>query len=382
MALHETKTDFSMSLTGKRTSVFTATAAIVCLSIFCISHTMIDTSVDGDLQDVVSVTDGLGDESSCIQCHSQATEFADTGHAKTLRRASSLDSKSLLSMLAEAEGAIAENTEIAERNGKLVAMTRSDDTQHELELDWCFGSGTHACTWVSTMPDSHGNTDVLEFRWTWFASTKGFALTPGQPKSKGDSCVSALGLLFDGPKARRCFSCHSTVLPVTHSQFDETKIRPGVTCQRCHGPREKHIQTDGAFHSPEWGPTDRMEAVRRCAVCHRLPEEKSPEEIVPDNPEIVRFQPMGLMQSACFLSSEMRCTTCHDPHRPMGQQDSGGIWQCIQCHNPEVATHTLCGLSKNDNCLDCHMPKVEVGFPVRFTDHWIRVRTPASETEQ
>lgn len=354
---------------------------MVSLAYWGINRSKTNSSNNTTLSDIVSSTDGWGDESSCVDCHVQGTEFSDTGHARTLRPATDSSSMSLLAQLGNNGAAIAEGTSIVERDGKLVAVARSDTTEHQLELDWRFGSGTHACTWVSTIPDSHGNTDVLEFRWTWFASIGEFAITPGQPKMKGSSSIAAHGLLFDGPKARRCFSCHSTVLPVTHGQIDETRIRPGVTCQRCHGPREEHIQTQGAFHPPEWGPTNRMEAVRRCAVCHRLPEEKSPEEIVPDNKEIVRFQPMGLTQSACFLSSEMRCTTCHDPHKSMSNQDSGGIWQCIQCHNPEISAHTLCGLRRDDQCLDCHMPKIDVGFPVRFTDHWIRVRSSDSEME-
>lgn len=195
-ALHETKTDFKMSLTGQRISVLAAAAAVVCLAFLSISRSLIDTSVDANLQDIVSVTNGWGDESSCIDCHIQAEEFADTGHARTLRPASSFDSASLLAQLGATEAAIAENTEIIEQNGKQVAITRSDEIQHQLELDWCFGSGTHACTWVSTILDSHGNTDVLKYRWTWFASTRAFATTPGQPKMKGESSVSAHGLLL------------------------------------------------------------------------------------------------------------------------------------------------------------------------------------------
>ena len=35
-----------------------------------------------------------------------------------------------------------------------------------------------------------------------------------------------------------------------------------------------------------------------------------------DNPRIARFQPVGLMQSACYTRSEgaLSCVNCHDPH--------------------------------------------------------------------
>ena len=371
-----------MSPSRIRISLFTAAMAVVFLSVLWLSSLTGSSSIDAEILDIVSTSDGWADESSCIQCHTQAETFSETGHANTLRPASSPASQALLEQLVSSDAARHEETKIIQRDGAPTAVTRSNDIQHELKLDWCFGSGTHACTWASTIPDSHGNTDVLEFRFTWFASQHGFELTPGQPETKGGSPVSALGLLFDGARARRCFSCHATVLPVAHGRLDESRIKPGVTCQRCHGPREKHVQSEGEFHPPAWGATDRMEAVNRCAVCHRLPEEKTVEEIVMGNPDIVRFQPMGLTQSPCFLSSKMRCTTCHDPHKKMAEQNSTGIWQCVQCHDPETDNHTLCGMGRRDDCLTCHMPKVDVGFPVKFTDHWIRIRSPDGEVER
>ncbi|MEZ6122260.1 MAG: multiheme c-type cytochrome [Planctomycetaceae bacterium] len=332
--------------------------------------------------DVISQTGGWADESSCAECHNQSDEFSKTGHANTLRRAETPASRALLSKLSECEAALAEGTRVIDEGDQLIAETSPDAVLHRLKLDWCFGSGMHATTWVSTLPDSHGNTDTLEYRWTWFTSLQGFAVTPGQPAQRGDSSVSVHGLLFDGSKARRCFSCHSTVLPVSSGQIEEDGIHPGVTCQRCHGPREEHVRSEGEIHPVGWTTSDRMESVRRCAVCHRLPEERPAADIRPDNPAIVRFQPMGLQQSACFLKSEMRCTTCHDPHRPMDAQDSAGIWQCLQCHNPEDDTHTLCGLGRNDDCLRCHMPAVQMEFPVKFTDHWIRVLKQPAESLQ
>ena len=281
--------------------------------------------------DSVAVRGGLADESSCVECHAEAEEFFQTGHANTLRRANDPKSLVLLRQLLNYHDAASEGTSIKEKSGSVIAVNRTLDVERRLHLDWCFGSGTHACTWVATMPDSFGNTDALEFRWSWFEEKHGFDLTPGQPKEPGKSAASAQGLFFDGPKARRCFSCHATHVPVFEGCIEDEGILPGVTCQRCHGPRQQHVLSGGDVHPKNWRIQDRMEAVSRCAVCHRLPEEREPEAIVADNPDIVRFQPMGLMQSKCFVNSDMRCTTCHDPHRTMKSQDAGGIWQCIQC---------------------------------------------------
>lgn len=332
-----------------------------------------DLAIDATTADIVTATTGWADESSCIDCHDQATDFLKTGHARTLHPASSAFSRDRLLQLNDFPKAQEDGITIVAADDQVTAVSDQGDYQRQLRLDWCFGSGTHACTWVSTLPDSRGNTDLLEFRFSWFAQHHGFDITPGQSPQAGVSAVTSLGVLFDGPKAQRCFSCHATVVPTVHGQIQEAGIRPGVMCQRCHGPRAQHVASEGEYHPPAWQIKDRMDSVLRCAVCHRLAEEKAAEDIYPGNPDIVRFQPIGLMRSPCFLNSDMSCTTCHNPHQTLAQQDSQGIWQCIQCHDAAQIDHTTCAAKHTDGCLNCHMPKVRMEFPVRFTDHWIRV---------
>lgn len=326
--------------------------------------------------DAVSNSAGFADESSCVACHTQADSFHQTGHAQTLHRAADPFSRSRLeSFQTEVELSHAFDLEISD--GVAMAITRDDGMERRVELDWCFGSGIHAHTWTSTLSDARGATDLLEFRWTWFDSLDGFAVTPGQSSKPPPGSIVSMGVQFDGPKAERCFSCHATTVPMIDGRIDESEIRPGVTCQRCHGPMADHVASAGERLGSGWKPSDtidRMEAVQRCGVCHRMPEERDPHEIRAGNLDIVRFQPMGLLQSRCFLESQMTCTTCHDPHRPLDNQDSQGIWQCVQCHSPEHVDHTLCKAGMSDNCLDCHMPSLKMEFPVSFTDHWIRIK--------
>lgn len=333
-------------------------------------------AVDHSAADIVTLEHGWADESKCIDCHDQATDFHQTGHARTLHRASDPFSKSRLLELNQFAPAAEEGISIHSHDELLVAVSDRKEFTRQLQLGWCFGSGTHACTWAATLPDSLGNSDLLEFRYSWFAQKDGFGITPGQPDHPGQSAVVSFGLLFDGPKAQRCFSCHATVVPNHDGRIHEDGIQPGVMCQRCHGPRQQHVATEGAHHPDGWKIADRMDSVLRCAVCHRLAEEKDPAEIYAGNPDIVRFQPIGLMRSPCFLKSDMSCTTCHDPHQTMEQQDSRGIWQCVQCHDPEQVEHATCAAGHRDRCFECHMPQVQMEFPVAFTDHWIRVIDP------
>ncbi len=321
----------------------------------------------------VSSHQGWADESSCIDCHQQAESFSKTGHAQTLICATHPSSRELLAQMAADPRVLDEQTVIEVSPEAVLVRTSQAGTTTRVELDWCFGSGHHARTWTSILPDSSGATDQLEFRWSCYRDDV-VDVTPGQPREPGPGHFGKLGVLFDGPKAFRCFACHSSYLPERSGAIDQDQLIPGIGCQRCHGPRQSHVLSQGEVSDPLWQPADRLDAVNRCAQCHRRADELTPEEITTANTAIVRFQPVGLVQSACFQHSEMSCTTCHDPHTPAAEQDMQGIWQCIQCHSPENSEHVLCADGQSDDCLSCHMPAVQMDAPLRFTDHWIRIR--------
>lgn len=327
----------------------------------------------GNTDDLIGASAGWADESRCVDCHEQALEFHRTGHANTLLPASDQDSLELLRELAGSPIGTREQVAVSADDGQVRLHRTSDGITSSVTLDWCVGSGAHARTWISTLPDALGSTDLLELRWTWFRSGEDFVSTPGHPEFTGNGAIARMGLLFDGPRAWRCFSCHATRLPEADGAIGESQIAAGVTCQRCHGPRARHVASEGNYHDPAWVAGDRDESVAKCAQCHRRPDEFDAAEVRPDNPDIVRFQPVGLLQSRCFTESQMTCTTCHDPHRPMSEQDSRNIRQCVQCHDPEIDRHTLCAASMTERCLECHMPAVEAVPGLPFTDHWIRV---------
>ncbi|MFG0335248.1 MAG: multiheme c-type cytochrome, partial [Maioricimonas sp. JB049] len=307
---------------------------------------------------------GLADESRCVECHVEAESFGETGHARTLSRASSPASLDLLRQFAASSQAAAENLTLETYAGGVRVVGKTGGVRRELDLDWCFGSGHHARTWVGLLKDSWGSTDQVEFRWSWYDAIDGFALTPGHPTDADGGYFATLGLLFDHPKTRRCFACHATSMSLHEGRLDTEAILPGVTCQRCHGPRADHVASEGEVRSTPLSSLDQQESVDRCAQCHRRADELETERIVPDNPELARFQPVGLTQSRCFTQSEMTCVTCHDPHLPLEAQDSLGIWQCIQCHDSAVADHTTCAAGQTTGCIRCHMPKVQGENPL------------------
>jgi len=68
----------------------------------------------------------------------------------------------------------------------------------------------------------------------------------------------------------------------------------------------------------------------------------------------------------------IRCTTCHDPHGQINTNLASYDAKCAACHS--TALHTkVCSVAK-DNCVTCHMPKIDLpGAHHKFTDHQIRI---------
>ena len=99
-----------------------------------------------------------------------------------------------------------------------------------------------------------------------------------------------------------------------------------------------------------------------------------------------------LARSTCFQKSELACADCHNPHKREKGQMALFSKRCMQCHkNTDCGMHdqTVKGLTLEDNCVDCHMPKREsenmrmnlagenVFPPLR--DHFIRVDQDATQ---
>jgi hypothetical protein len=96
-------------------------------------------------------------------------------------------------------------------------------------------------------------------------------------------------------------------------------------------------------------------------------------EIRIDNAALVRHQPVGLMQSACFRKGDgkLSCSTCHDPHARSSTDRVAYNANCLACHS--APRQAACPVSSLDGCVDCHMPRRDVGRGMMMSDHWIRI---------
>jgi hypothetical protein len=190
----------------------------------------------------------------------------------------------------------------------------------------------------------------------------------------------------------KCFHCHTTITSrQDRKRLDLAGLIPDVSCERCHGPARAHVEaarrgSSGDDLAMPMGP-GRWTAesqLKLCGQCHRHPDTEPADAIRTDNRDIIRFQPVGLMQSACYKKSDGRlsCLNCHDPHARPSDDPSFYEKACLECHGRGAAPteapgaglkRVPCPVSPRSGCIDCHMRRRETGQQVLYTDHWICV---------
>ena len=217
-----------------------------------------------------------------------------------------------------------------------------------------------------------------------------------------------------------CLNCHSSGLqppvPGTDSKFaGKPFLHAGITCERCHGAGEGHLDAKGAslpatgsyssgegasvvssIVNPAKLPADRRDAI--CMECHFegtvaveqpgkhlyqfQPGDRLSDYIHyfllsgnhPETPQALS-QVEALSLSACERKSgdKMWCGSCHDPHTEPALAEKAAYYRskCVNCHGEEFAANHH--PDKRD-CTKCHMPALpskDVAH-TEGTDHRIR----------
>jgi formate-dependent nitrite reductase cytochrome c552 subunit len=181
---------------------------------------------------------------------------------------------------------------------------------------------------------------------------------------------------MDAIGTRDCFGCHSNG-GVYEKKLHLESLVPGVGCQSCHGPAEKHTEAvhvgdPVAAELPHLGALSAGDMAELCGRCHRTWSQIALHG--PRGVNNVRFQPYRLTNSKCFDPEDrrIRCASCHDPHAEVDTNPATYDAKCTACH--ATALHTkVCRVAKT-NCVGCHMPKIDLpGAHAKFTDHQIRI---------
>lgn len=318
---------------------------------------------------------------TCARCHPrEAADHAASGHSRTFARG--IDSAAARRWDAKTFEDPERKYEYHYRFGpdglSVTIPARFGDTS--FPLDYAFGSGTHAVSFLTLVPNRDGGTDGVEHRVSSFGRDGHLALTPGHRGEEPRQKIEEFGLvhLSASGELGRCVECHTTSGTVEGPRIEN--LIANVTCESCHGPGEAHVRRQergGAGSEPQqiashWPAPQQLEM---CGRCHRRTDwlSKPPDR---HDYKIVRFQPVGLSQSRCYQKSDGRlsCTTCHDPHRPPASDTPHYDRKCLDCHVKDRKSAKSCPHRRPEGCVSCHMPPIEVHSGFVFSDHWIRVR--------
>jgi hypothetical protein len=295
------------------------------------------------------------------------------------------------------------------QDGGYLLRVTADGASAERTLDYFIGSG-HTGRSYATDLDGF----LFESPVSYYASNNNtdgkWRISPGYERAQGVELLR--------PIEPACLNCHASGLqraPGSVNGYAAVPFaQPGVGCERCHGPGERHI---ALMHAGRAGAGSgivnpaKLDAARRdsiCRQCHLSGEVRiaktdapyRPGEIFSDRVAVfvlkdsalkdsaaamqVNSHVERLAKSACARASGSRlwCGTCHDPHAEPPEATKAAWYRerCLTCHDRKPCTApTAQRQARADNCVECHMPRA----PVRdvqhavYTDHSIP-RRPVS----
>jgi hypothetical protein len=328
----------------------------------------------------------------CRECHpSESAVHSLSGHARTLRRApgaaitSWLDGRSVT----DREHPEAVWTFSVTDGGK-VEVERNEHGQSAcFPVDYVLGSGVNAMTFVSLgrVRADPAHLTGLEQRISYYTKGPRLDITPGQFQTGAASLgitVAPHGRPLDKDELATCLKCHATITSTEGpGRVDPATLVPNISCERCHGPGRAHVEA-ARRRDPEENLTlplgsavsaPPLKQLESCGECHRRVEDVPPwAPLVPENPDLLRFQPVGLSLSPCFQKgkSGLSCTSCHDPHARVSSDHAAYETVCLNCHGTVQQKQQPCPVSPSGRCIDCHMPRRPALLGFLFTDHWIR----------
>lgn len=266
------------------------------------------------------------------------------------------------------------------RDGNRSIYSISDGTSSISEpILYCFGQGKAGQTYVF----QHRGV-FYESRVSYYQEIQGLDFTILHTHSVPDSVEEGLGRPMTTEAAQGCFACHSTAA-VEAGQLHVDHLMPGVGCEGCHGPGEKHLAAIKAgnknlqIFNPAKLDADEL-SQEFCGACH-VGFEKAllmPKQGGMNN---LRYQPYRIFNSRGHSGdARISCVACHDPHDKLAEGTAFYDSKCLACHlatrkevKTELRSASACPVSKQQ-CTTCHMPKIELpGGHAKFTDHWIRI---------
>src|SRR5712671_531674 len=196
---------------------------------------------------------------------------------------------------------------------------------------YCFGQGKAGQTYVF----QHRGV-FYESRVSYYQEIEALDFTILHSHSVPDSLEDGLGRPMTAEAAQGCFACHSTA-GVRSGQLQLDHLMPGVGCEGCHGPGEKHVAAIKAgsrnlqIFSPAKMEADEL-SQEFCGACH-VSFEKAllmPRQGGTNN---LRYQPYRIFNSKGHNNdARISCVACHDPHDKLAEDIAFYDAKCLACH--------------------------------------------------
>lgn len=319
-------------------------------------------------------------------CHAAEVEgYAKSAMAHSLRRAAQ-----------EPQGTVnANGSKITMHSSPTGFFQRWENAGDETDyhIDYVIGSGKHASGYLVDLGGHLFQSPVA-----YYKSREAYDLAPGYEKQPDPD--------FTRPIREECVLCHSgTALHVagTLNEYRAPIFPPreeSITCERCHGPAEKHLADPraGTIVNPAKLKPAARDSV--CEQCHlfgvaRVPNpgkqlsDFMPGERAEDifttyhnaNPAgdfkvISHVEQLALSRCARNSAGRLWCGTCHNPHNKPAQPAEFYRSVCLSCHATNFPTRHP---AKDSDCVACHMPHRDAkdGGHSAFTDHRIQRRPEA-----
>ena len=319
---------------------------------------------------------------ACVECHAQQAGQLNTPMAQALEVAPDCRIVTAKGKLTFRNGPYTYNLT---REGRQIVYSISDGKNSITKpILYCFGQGHVGQTFLFR----HNNM-LYETRVSYFEKLRGLDLTIGHRPETPASLEDALGRAIAGEEPQQCFGCHTTGA-VHGMELKLDQLSPGVGCEACHGPGEKHLVAMKAknldepqiFNPGGLGGHELSQSF--CGTCHTSFEQAmlQPGQSGINN---IRFQPYRMFNSRGHNTNDQRisCLGCHNPHEKLQKDTAYYDQKCLSCHlttaketRTERRSAAACPVSTK-KCATCHMPKVELpGMHAEFTDHWIRIVKP------
>jgi predicted CXXCH cytochrome family protein len=312
---------------------------------------------------------------------------------------------------------------------------RQSDGWHRYPVDYTIGSKWEQA-YATRLPNGEIQVFPIQYnlrekRWVNFWETID---TPGSPRAdltrweKLDAWTSYQA---------NCAVCHTSQLRnVAGGGFATSGLEfrePGIDCEMCHGPSQRHVEStskgrpyskDPLDPPVDFSKIDARELINICAQCHmqsaireagpggelnysaageffkhyamRPYREFSRKGFYKDGRfRETTFIVESLLRSTCFRKGNATCASCHDPHATGAASNPTSLkfrdrpdQMCLQCHSQystsqAMQTHTHHRAdSEGSRCVSCHMPRIMDALLFEARDHRIDDSPDAAATER